>query len=207
MIDPATLTEPALDGETWTYPPSWASADRTAWEALVGEQLHHARAVERMEADRAAAAKAPAALLAAKRAQVTEVKRLVSFAERRAAGESAWATATADLGDRAARIDGEEGDVLILDGSKFTDKAVEAATRRGARLAAAAVKSGKTQGEAMLDSNKAHDDMLEDAFVHPARPRVKELFGRYAGLRTHAYEIRDALIRGWRDAEGKGTAP
>jgi hypothetical protein len=205
----------------WMYPESWTPADREEWEGIVGEQAHHEKREAAAVEAGAKALASPEIAKAARRADVAAAKAKADFAERKAKGEVAWVQARAQFGDRVARLDGEDGDVFIM-GTPTTEQ-VLAANRRSDELIRNAHKDLKPNASeeertrveirAFAESVGAQLDALLDYTAiggleaDASRARIRTLCAQYAGLRPMLFGLRDSLIRGWRDAEGKGSAP
>ncbi len=169
-----------------------------------------------------------------KRGERDAAKRAAEQARRMAEGEIAWVRAcaigfTATDGtttihvepDDLRRIDGEEGDVLIM--RRMPEAAIEAANRRSADLTRAErtkLPAGATETavlEAQARALHAAIGAQQDAVIeHTAvvgldaaesRRRLRVLMAKYWGLWQRMITVRDEMIRGHRDDEGKGSAP
>lgn len=199
----------------------WTSDEREAWEGACGELAHHEAQTAKLQAAGAAMLASPAIVLAAKRAEVATAKRAAERAERVAKGAVAWVQARALHGDLVVRIDGEEGDVIIMctpDAQAIRDVNNQCdGIMEGYR---SALKPGATDAErlnaerrALIDAHGAITDaLLKHTTVggldaQASTKRLREQIERYAGLRPMLIATRDRLILGWRDAEGKGFAP
>lgn len=214
------IAEPTLTDGVWTYPDAWTVDDRAAWEGTVGQGIHETAERERIEAASKAALLSPALLLAAKRAEVDEAKRQREMAQRRARGQVAWVQARAAHGADVDMFETIEGDFVIV---LFMDSdEVKAAERKVELLRDAAIASVTPQSsEADIKAAELRslsetvgawkDETLKKVTVgglspDESRARLKYLMHRYGSIWPKIVSVRDALIHGFREREGKGSA-
>lgn len=217
------LTSPIQDPQSlaWAFPAGWTAEQKSAWTSVCGEVVHHekrtANAVDVLKTKLAD----PETMLARKRGDVAEAKRIADAAERHAKGELAWIQARASFGAAVCRIDSEEGDVIIH--RRMNEAAIDAANARSsdleqAELAKLTSKSTKAEIEAAehaglvaaLDAQR--DALIENTTVGgleaaESAARLRYLMREYAMLFQKLGKMRNAMVVGFREAEGKDSAP
>ena len=205
----------------WVYPEGWTAADREAWEGACGEIVHHEKEAERIAAAGAKALNSPAMVLAIKRIEVDAAKAAKERAERIARGNVAWVNARVAHGERCSRVDGEEGDVIIMvtpdadavrTAHERADEIVRS-IRAGLKNDASEEERLRAEARALTESTEAlTDELLKHTVVGglsatESAARMRALLKGYATLRPFLFALRDQMIRGWREQEGKGFAP
>lgn len=206
---------------SWSYPPSFTPEHRVRFEHSHGELAATTKALDAAVAGSAAALASPDALIAEAQARVAEAKRTVDRLRRATAGQLAWVQASIAHGADVARLDSEEGDVIIQ--LYMAPAEIDAANAAANRLLAAAQANvapnadQKTRDAAhaigLHDHQAKHLDLvLAKCTVgglgpDESRERLKYLVKRYAGIGVMLTKIRDELVMGFRVREEKDFAP
>lgn len=190
---------------SWVFPlkPAWSTDDIAAWIAVNGQKIFETKALDDATAAVDAAMLGPAAMLAAARIEVGEVKRAREAAERRALGEAAWLKAREALGSGCARVDGEEGDVFIL----RRQKDIEITHTEVLARTCSAPHEESNPERAANERAGVRREALIACLCHPPRERSVLMLDTYPLLVGALYAARDSLIMGWRVEQGKGSAP
>lgn len=224
VAPPHVLIEPERNDVTgeWSYPDTWTPENRTTHEEMVGEIIHHEKAVEAAQAKVDAYMLSPVVMLATKRIALEDAKRSADRVRRQAEGVQAWIEARVRHGANVRKIDmDEEGDRIIM--LRMPEAAILASIKRAQdlqRVEMAALPAGASQADVLAAEARGlesaigaqRDAVIEHCFVAgldktASTGRIRELMAAYFGLWPRMVQLRDEMAAGWRAAEGKGSAP